>query len=612
MNTVDQAIKLVRNWRRHKAVLHPRTAQFLFHWMRGSTVLPYLPLKLHLEPTSVCNLRCPMCPQAIDAVKGDTGYIDLDLFRKIVDESAPFVREINLFFRGEPLLHKSMPELLRYGRSKGARLHVNTNATILRDKQARMLIEDGASKVTISFDGPDKATYETMRKGARYEVTLENVRHFLALVKEYRANGWKVPYTVMQVILPYDPQSPGPSIPEHMKALFAGLPVDELGPHLAPRLGRGDAGERGGQGPALRGELPPLQLALEEPGHLLGRPGGLLLRGLFQRPGDRRRAPAVPEGDLERGAHGAPAPAAGGGALQGGLPLLRVRRPVAEGQHRLARLYPGGARRAPAPPPHREAPQRGARAGRGGAGAGGGRGGPARGGGARRAANGYRPDGTPAGVPSGVPAGARPRLRPGWRARLASSLDRPTLSRILIVSNLFPPDIGGPATYVPRIAAELAARGHRIAVVGGAPPEWRPGAPGDEWPYPVFRVSRALPLPRRLAVAARALARAARGADVLYVQGLAGPEMVAVGVGRLLGKPVALKIVGDNAWEYAIRKGLTDDGIDAFQRQPYGPRLRAVRALVHGYARQVSRLIVPSEYLKGIVRGWGVPPPGCG
>jgi glycosyltransferase involved in cell wall biosynthesis len=182
------------------------------------------------------------------------------------------------------------------------------------------------------------------------------------------------------------------------------------------------------------------------------------------------------------------------------------------------------------------------------------------------------------------------------------------LSRILIVSNLFPPDIGGPATYVPRIAGELAARGHRIAVVGGAPPEWRPGSPGDEWPYPVFRVSRALPLPRRLAVAARTLVRAARGADVLYVQGLAGPEMVAVGVGRLLGKPVALKIVGDNAWEYAIRKGLTGDGIDAFQQRPYGLRLRAVRALVHGYARQVSRLIVPSEYLKGIVQGWGVPP----
>ncbi len=230
MNTVDQAIKLARNWRRHRAVLHPRTLHFLYHWMRGSTVLPYPPLKLHLEPTSICNLRCPMCPQAIDAVKGDTGYIDLDLYKKIVDEARDFVLEINLFFRGEPLLHKLMPEILRYGRDNGVRLHVNTNATILREKQARMLIEDGASKVTISFDGPDKATYEQMRKGAKYEVTLENVRQYLGLVKEYRQNRKRTPYTVMQVILPYDEQSPGPDVPQHMKDLFAGLPVDEWDP----------------------------------------------------------------------------------------------------------------------------------------------------------------------------------------------------------------------------------------------------------------------------------------------------------------------------------------------------------------------------------------------
>ena len=230
MNTVDQAIKLVRHWRRHRAVLHPRTLRFLYHWMRGSTVLPYPPLKLHLEPTSVCNLRCPMCPQAIDAVKGDTGYIDLELYRKIIDEAKDFILEVNLFFRGEPLLHRHLPELLRYGSARGVRLHVNTNATILREAQARMLIEHGAAKVTISFDGPDKATYELMRKGARYEITLENVRRFLGLVQEYRANGWRTPYTVMQVILPYDPQSPGPRVPPHMKELFAGLPVDEWDP----------------------------------------------------------------------------------------------------------------------------------------------------------------------------------------------------------------------------------------------------------------------------------------------------------------------------------------------------------------------------------------------
>jgi glycosyltransferase involved in cell wall biosynthesis len=179
--------------------------------------------------------------------------------------------------------------------------------------------------------------------------------------------------------------------------------------------------------------------------------------------------------------------------------------------------------------------------------------------------------------------------------------------RILIVSNLFPPDIGGPATYVPKIAAELAARGHQIAVVGGAPPDYREGEDMTR-PYPVYRISRGLPLPRRLAFAFHTLLRVAAGADALYVQGLAGPEMVAVLVGRLLGKPVALKIVGDNAWEYAIRKDLTDDGIDEFQAGTYPAKLRFVRTLVHRYAGLVTRLIVPSEYLGRVVRGWGVRP----
>ena len=178
--------------------------------------------------------------------------------------------------------------------------------------------------------------------------------------------------------------------------------------------------------------------------------------------------------------------------------------------------------------------------------------------------------------------------------------------RILLVSNLFPPDIGGPATYVPRIADELLGRGHSVSVVAGAPPG-EVDASANSWPYPLHRVSRGLPLPLRLAVAAATLVRCARRADALYVQGLAGPEMVAVLVGRLLGKAVALKIVGDNAWEYAIRKGLTRDGIDAFQSARYAGRLRVIRSLVHGYARLVTRLIVPSEYLKSIVRGWGVP-----
>ena len=87
MNSVTQAKDLVLNFRRHKAVAHPRLARFAYHWMRGSSKLPYGPLKMHVEPTSFCNLRCPMCPQSVGA-NATNGFMEMDLFNKIIDEAA--------------------------------------------------------------------------------------------------------------------------------------------------------------------------------------------------------------------------------------------------------------------------------------------------------------------------------------------------------------------------------------------------------------------------------------------------------------------------------------------------------------------------------------------
>ncbi|MAG35370.1 MAG: hypothetical protein CL878_03855, partial [Dehalococcoidia bacterium] len=105
-----------------------------------------------------------------------------------------------------------------------------------------------------------------------------------------------------------------------------------------------------------------------------------------------------------------------------------------------------------------------------------------------------------------------------------------------------------------------------------------------------------------------AVLRVARRADVLYVNGLAGPEMAAIVAGRLLGRPVVLKIVGDNAWELALRRGWTIAGIDEFQRLQVSPQVQLVRGLVRRFARLATKLIVPSDYLKHLVIGWGVSP----
>ena len=173
--------------------------------------------------------------------------------------------------------------------------------------------------------------------------------------------------------------------------------------------------------------------------------------------------------------------------------------------------------------------------------------------------------------------------------------------KILLVSNLFPPDIGGPATYVSRIANDLHRRGHSVQLV--VCPE-NPALVGA-YPYPIKRVSRRTFMPLRMLVVLLWVMWYARNADVVYVNGLEFPGILGA---RLMGKPSVLKVVGDFAWEYAIRHQWTDDGIDQFQHARYGFKVELVRRIEKWYARNVDRVITPSFYLKRIVAGWGVPP----
>lgn len=173
--------------------------------------------------------------------------------------------------------------------------------------------------------------------------------------------------------------------------------------------------------------------------------------------------------------------------------------------------------------------------------------------------------------------------------------------RVLLVSNLFPPDIGGPATYVSRLAHDLHQRGHSVQLVVCAE---NPSA-GGEYPFPVRRVSRRITMPLRMLIVLLWVMWYSRRAEVVYVNGLELPGVLG---SRLMRKPAALKVVGDFAWEYAVRHGWTNDGIDHFQSARYSRKVELVRRLEHWYAQNVDRVITPSLYLKSIVAGWGVPP----
>ena len=175
--------------------------------------------------------------------------------------------------------------------------------------------------------------------------------------------------------------------------------------------------------------------------------------------------------------------------------------------------------------------------------------------------------------------------------------------RVLIVTSIFPPDIGGPATYVPMIARALHDRGHGVTVVTGSDRDDLGSA--DGLPFSVVRLNRQRSRLIRKLEAFKRIYKLARGVDVVF--GNSSSMLEAAVAARLRGKPYVLKVVGDSAWESAMRWGWTTASFDQLQQTRSSFRTELLKAARSWHARRAHLVIVPSRFLGGVVRRWGVP-----
>jgi glycosyltransferase involved in cell wall biosynthesis len=170
---------------------------------------------------------------------------------------------------------------------------------------------------------------------------------------------------------------------------------------------------------------------------------------------------------------------------------------------------------------------------------------------------------------------------------------------LLIVTGIFPPDTGGPASYVPRIATELVRRSLSVEIVC-----WSDRLDHDDtrYPFSVHRIKRSGFRPWRNSSTVSTIARKARDKDLVYVNGLAFESTLAAYFTR---RPTVHKVVGDQAWEQARNRGWFKGSIDEYQRARKTWRLRLLDWMRTFPLQHAQQIIVPSMYLKRIVAGWG-------
>ena len=142
----------------------------------------FYPAVYIIEPTNFCNFSCIMCPNSKYRSKS-LGKMKMRLFKKIVDEIAPYAKAIMLYWVGEPLLHPKLPEMIRYIKVRSeARVIISTNASLLKGQLARDLINSGMDEIIIGMDGDSPETFEHIRVGGKFEEIVRNTENFLELV----------------------------------------------------------------------------------------------------------------------------------------------------------------------------------------------------------------------------------------------------------------------------------------------------------------------------------------------------------------------------------------------------------------------------------------------
>jgi glycosyltransferase involved in cell wall biosynthesis len=168
--------------------------------------------------------------------------------------------------------------------------------------------------------------------------------------------------------------------------------------------------------------------------------------------------------------------------------------------------------------------------------------------------------------------------------------------RIALVTGIFPPDIGGPATHSADLREELSRLGHTVTVVtlwDGHGVATHPG---------LVRFPRRWPWPARMAAVMAWLMTNRNWYEVVYATGL---QPAAVAGTRLARRPVVVKVVGDAAWERGRRLGLTGYDFDQFQEEPGGSaRMRAMMWVQNWSLRHATAIMTPSEYLARVLEGW--------
>jgi len=146
------------------------------------------PRLIFWEVTKGCNLRCIHCRASATELSSPRD-LSTHTALGIIDQIAESAKPILVLSGGEPLYRSDIFQLAIYARDRGLRVALATNGTLVTKEIARMIVDSGIKRVSISLDGADAITHDSFRciPGA-FDAAVQGLRNLKALGMSVQIN----------------------------------------------------------------------------------------------------------------------------------------------------------------------------------------------------------------------------------------------------------------------------------------------------------------------------------------------------------------------------------------------------------------------------------------
>jgi radical SAM protein with 4Fe4S-binding SPASM domain len=144
--------------------------------------MDFQPKWIAWEITRRCNLQCVHCRSSSDLEAAAHPDFSFAQAQAVIDDIASYASPVLVLSGGEPLLRDDVFDIARYGTSKGFRMCLATNGTLVNEAICKEISAAQIKMVSLSLDGSKAETHDNFRN---QQGAFEGVMNAINLFKEH-------------------------------------------------------------------------------------------------------------------------------------------------------------------------------------------------------------------------------------------------------------------------------------------------------------------------------------------------------------------------------------------------------------------------------------------